>query len=381
MKKVITWPLAAIALLPSVLAQSPLQSVLGMFERTIGFLFVGGLDMANFEIWGKFLLWILLFAIFIAALNSVKIFEGKKNIRAVVAAIIALISVIAMPQAIVRAIFVDYGIVVSFLLLAIPLIAVIYLLEVALKAGFVDGSGNLVHSRAYHGIKAVGYYILGFVITQIANVATSFNPTMQEIWSFAAGVCFLLFLWNLVACIFGGAGKDEKGFEGDGKGLKKFFKWFNKKPEVETETIPATSTSPERVTLARAINKVGKGVDKFLAKTLTVVYPVVDPTGRSIAKTILTLYKAWLNDPARAGLETELNRQYDELAKKMHDMSVAAEAINDQFEAILSHPQFDEISDGEKAAVATYMSRMARGHSKYADGLLLFYSDMAEVGR
>lgn len=372
MKKTIPWLLATIALLPSVLAQSPLQLVAGMFERTLGFLFVGGMGATNFVFWGKFLLWILLFAVFTYAGGFV--FKEKKNIRITVAGIIALISVVAMPGSIVRLIFEDYGIIVSFFMLAIPLLATIFFLETLLPRLMPD------KGRAYYGIKAAGYYLLGFVITHIGRVSNlAFDPNFRNIWSFAAGVSFILFLWNLIRCIMGGGG--EKGPDGGGGFLDKFRNLFNKKPEVEAEAIPGAPGSPERVTLARAINKVGKDVDRFIGKTREIVHRPIMPAGRPITMAILDLYHIWLTDPTRAGLETNLNIQYDELGEKMHEMNIAADAISDQFEAILRHPRFAEIGDGEKAMLASHMNRMVRGYSVYADGLLMFYSQMAEAGR
>lgn len=119
--------------------------------------------------WAKFLLWVLLFAIFFF-LTQKYLFEDKKNIAVTISAVIALISVIAIPTKLLTMIFEMYGFAGALIMYGGPLVAI----------GFFAAAINFPNNRrAEYFIKAILFFI-------IAALVTAFNNAMLPLAGAAA---------------------------------------------------------------------------------------------------------------------------------------------------------------------------------------------------
>lgn len=155
------------------------------------------LESSNFAFWAKFLIWILLFALFFWVFSMV--FRERKNIAVTVALIIAAISVLGLPESWLRGIVESYSFFSAFILYVAPIVGVLYLMH------RFFGEDN----RFNHIMKAVLFFLLAALLThftaamQNAGGIQSFNFA-TGIASLAVSVCILAGLYQIIRAIFAG---------------------------------------------------------------------------------------------------------------------------------------------------------------------------------
>jgi len=212
--------LASIFLIPSVLAQNanmlaPLTDAIKMFANFIFFDMKNTMGANNFA---RVLIGIVLFTVFYSVLTNMpwqnNVFK-KKNIAMPISAVMALISTVAMPDQMIFAIVNSYGFTTSFLLMAVPVVAVIYIAYKAFPTGPDKDVGT---RRVNHGIKAVIFY---FVATLIQNYMLTLNEALaltgevnppvtfpadwQSMSSLVVAAAMFLFLYHIIMAIFSSA--------------------------------------------------------------------------------------------------------------------------------------------------------------------------------
>ena len=144
--------------------------------------------------YAKFLIWILLFAAIYYGSSNVFGTEGR-NIAIVVAFIIALISVLAIPNTIIVNIFQTYSLAAGFTIWFVPVVAGLY----------------LANKIKYRPIKAVFYLVLIFILFSIdKTINTTYGTTWGtsrwfDFFRLLLVVVIVAFFWNLFA-MFGGGG-------------------------------------------------------------------------------------------------------------------------------------------------------------------------------
>ncbi|MBN1386577.1 hypothetical protein JW968_06430 [Candidatus Woesearchaeota archaeon] len=204
------WMLGLMAL-PDVRAQA-LRNALDVVHQQVGFLFMD-LDLGDraYMFYIKFCLWILIFAImFYAGGYALKDSgRGQKNrgIRVTLAIVIALISVIAIPDSLVSTIVDAYAITALALILGIPLFGICYVVFVLLP-----------NTCAYFGLKAALMYILAWLLDRIANNALGTVYLIPEnflSWvQVAMSACIIIMIYYIIraiACLFSRRPAEEGG--------------------------------------------------------------------------------------------------------------------------------------------------------------------------
>ncbi len=201
---------------------APLTNALGVF---VNFIFVDVSKTIGDLLFTRVLLWILLFTVFYAVLMNFGSKGGKspfakKNTALPIAAIVALISVYFMPDAFVLSIGTSYGLAVSFLLMTIPVVAIIFLANSVFPTSETK-EPDAGKRRINHGGKAVIYYFLSTLITNYMSVMSvkdvklnvaSFSTSWIEMSNLAIAALMVLFMYHLIMAIFtGGGGKYEYG--------------------------------------------------------------------------------------------------------------------------------------------------------------------------
>jgi uncharacterized membrane protein YhaH (DUF805 family) len=225
-KKFIIPGIAAVLALPSVFAATPLAplgTALGSFTRFIFIDFKGYVGGDEYFI--RILLWLLLFALFFAILKNLgeKSPFKRKNIAMTVSMILSLICAIFIPAPYVFLIAHSYGFVSSFILLAVPLVAIILLGHFVFPTTEAKEK-DVGKRRINHAIKAIMYYFLSTLITNYSGAITAAKPTgFDDVYNITVSICMVLFLYHIIMAIFTSAGgyKKEEGegwFEGMLKG-------------------------------------------------------------------------------------------------------------------------------------------------------------------
>ncbi len=192
------------SVLPTVSAQpfaGDIGNVGDAMMRLFGPIFGANfLESGNFAFWAKFLIWILLFALFYWVFRL--IFKENKNIATTVAAIIAAISSLGMPESMLRGIIESYTLFATFILYIAPIVGTLYLIN----KFFGDTTGP--NARFNHIVKAVLFFLLAALLTHFTEALRnsgiqSFNFT-QGIAAFAISVCILAGIYQIIRAIFAG---------------------------------------------------------------------------------------------------------------------------------------------------------------------------------
>ena len=232
---------------PTVL--TPLTNALNTFAR---FIFIDARETLGDEIFLRVLIWIVLFTVFYAVLMFLPTPFKKKNFALPISAVMALISVIFMPLAFVYSIAFAYGFTTSFLLMAIPVVAVLLLMHYALPTTETK-EPDAGKRRINHGIKAIMFYFLATLVQNFMQVQTLYIEGQnlpiasiafsQQGWtdmnSLVVSVCMFLFLFHLVMAIFSGKGGAAEGEEG------MFEKMFGRKEAAPPVTLPGERPKEE----------------------------------------------------------------------------------------------------------------------------------------
>src|SRR3989344_5166409 len=201
MRKVVAYSIIFSLLLPLVHAANPFITKIKDLGNTFHELFggflapdvmtkiAGGNQPALF--WAKFLLWLLLFSLFFY-LSHKFLFTDKKNISATIGAIVALISVVAIPTAVLVAIFQMYGFLVALILYGGPILAIV------LFANLINFPQN---RRAEFSIKAILFFIIAALITAFNKaIAADQNFTFSEQYGNIGG--WLEFVATILAIVY-----------------------------------------------------------------------------------------------------------------------------------------------------------------------------------
>ncbi len=246
----------------SVFAQSPLDSIGNVFERIFGARmfrnFFSRLTSgeASAMFWTKFLIWVLLFAIIDYGLSLV--FRESRKTAHILAGIISLISVIAIPRAILIAIFQAYSTVVSVILLLIPIVAVIFL-HLIVKRALQE------HPRVAHLCGALltlfVYAITTFMFRSMSMVKdvskgtgkNAFAAIGDSSWApFIQGALLVWAVYDIAMFIFGGKhGVDKAGswLKGKTSGL------------LSKSGVPSTLGAPPMEDLRERVRATGSGME------------------------------------------------------------------------------------------------------------------------
>ncbi len=264
-----------IVIVPSALAQenvlSPLTDALDTF---VSFVFVDVSEALGAILFIKLLIWLVLFTVFYAILMGVKTL-GKKKYALPVAFSIALISVIFMPDPFVLSIAFSYSVVVSFLLMAIPVVALLYLIYKT-KLFPTGPSENVSTRRVNHGIKAVVFYFLATLVTNYMSVVevaigdnripldvAVFSNNWVEMGNLVVAAAMILFLYHIIMAIFAGGGKETPtGEEGIlGQLLKP--SEGKKEPEIPSESAGEEGKGPDLSPIVGKIGELREKVDNY----------------------------------------------------------------------------------------------------------------------
>jgi hypothetical protein len=195
---------------PGAAIGEALYSALGWL--TIDIADIGVDDPATF--YARFLIWIVLFAALYFA--SLFIFKEQKKIAVAMAAVLAIIGAIAIPELFVRTIFESYALFFTVVLIALPIVGLFYLGR-KIKEIFPNSP------RAYHLINALLFWFMltlfnGFNEGIKQGAAKGIFRTLYQYdawFGFAFALCLLLMLWHFAALVMGmgagGAGALLKG--------------------------------------------------------------------------------------------------------------------------------------------------------------------------
>ncbi len=204
------------SMLPRVAAQTftgDIGNIGDAMMRLFGPIFGANLlEGSNFAFWAKFLIWILLFAVFYWVFYN-QVFKERKNIAVTVAAVVSAISALGMPESILRGIVESYTLVSTFILYIAPIAGLLYLMH----RYFGD------ETRFNYIIKAVLFFLLAALLTHFTTAMQnagiqSFNFT-TGIASLAITVSILAGFYYIIRAIFvGPAGPAPAwpGFPGSG---------------------------------------------------------------------------------------------------------------------------------------------------------------------
>lgn len=237
-KKLLLPFIALFSVIPSVLAVdlSPLTNALNTFTR---FVFVDLSSALGEEILIRVLLWILLFTVFYAVLmnlNKQKSPFAKKNFAMPIAMVVALMASIFMPQNYVFLIAHGYSFVSSFLLLAVPVVAIVYLNH-AIFPTSEEKEKDVGKRRLNHGAKGLLYYFLALLLQNYTNAIGAAKPYgFTEVFDFTISICMFLFIYHIIMALFS-SGESEKGpHEG----------WFEGMPKPPQQPEPPKQSAPKQ---------------------------------------------------------------------------------------------------------------------------------------
>ena len=225
---------ALLAIIPSVLAQDSMFGSLGnVFGDFVNLIFVKlPYDILGINIFMRFMLGLVLFTVFYTLLMNLgrtSPFQ-KKNIALPLSLVMAIISVVFIPEAFLLTIGFSYGFTVSFLLMAVPVIAIIYMnvkvFPTSENVKTADGSTRtltLSERRVNHGIQAVIYYFLATLIHNYTTVVTvngvplidaAFEARWIDMGNLVSGAAMVLFAYHIIKAIFMSDGYKKGDHEG-----------------------------------------------------------------------------------------------------------------------------------------------------------------------
>ena len=247
-KKALVPVAALLSLIPSALAQGLVLSPLtDAFRNVINFIFIDLSASLGQTVFMRFLIALLLFTVFYAVLMNLPFKKSpfaKKNIALPIAAILAIISAIFIPPQFLDMIGYAYGFTSSFLLLAIPVVAVMiatYKIFPTSKEKAPDAGTR----RINHGIKAVVFYFLATLVNNYINVSVAGGtPIAQQTWGsnwinladLVIAACMFLFIYHLIMAIFTSSSGESQRAEGEG--------WFESMLRSEREPAAAQGGMP-----------------------------------------------------------------------------------------------------------------------------------------
>lgn len=180
---------------------------------------IGGTDEAA-KFWARFLVWVLLFAVFF--FGASKVFPDNKRIAVIVSLVIALMGTLLIPYSILVNIFQTYGLVAGIIVWTIPLIAGMFIAH------------KLENPFARAVIYGVSAWIL-FSINETVVKEQGFANTNFPFFGLLLAVVIIMFVVN-VAQIFGaigGAGGAVGGWAAD-RG-RDFSDWVTGRDRERTE--------------------------------------------------------------------------------------------------------------------------------------------------
>ncbi|MBU0614961.1 MAG: hypothetical protein KJ601_02615 [Nanoarchaeota archaeon] len=200
---------ALLTSIPAVMAQD-IGSTVGRFMYKIfGWVFVdvsGSLGDRTVEFAMRFLIWLLLFALFFFGVS--KVFQSKKNIQVTVAACLSLMGAILIPTAVLIRLLKTYGGVTVILLFGIPIAAILYINKFAFPG----------MARAECALKAVSIYLLATIFHNMMGLEQSLEFANMDAWvGFAEAVCIIAMIVYIFCAILGWD-KDNEGTEGGSDG-------------------------------------------------------------------------------------------------------------------------------------------------------------------
>ncbi len=278
---------ALLTVLPSVLAQESMFGSLGnVFGDFVNLIFVKlPYDILGINVFMRLMLGLVLFTVFytlLMNLGKTSPFQ-KKNIALPISAAMAIISVVFIPEAFLLTIGFSYGFTVSFLLMAIPVIAIIYMnvkvFPTSETAKTADGSTRtltLSERRVNHGIQAVIYYFLATLIHNYTTVVTvngvplidaAFEARWIDMGNLVSGAAMVLFAYHIIKAIFMSEGykkgEHEGWFEGWSTGDKSPFGGNNTGGGIEGSKETEESGSPDLSPIVNRISELRQRVDSY----------------------------------------------------------------------------------------------------------------------
>lgn len=224
--------IASILLVPVAFAQNftPLTNAIKTFADLI---FLKLPQSMTEPLFLRVLLWILLFTLYYALLMNLPFKKSpfaKKNVALPIAMIFSLMTAIFMPQTFINLIAHEYGFVSAFILLAVPVVSIIYL-GMAIFPTTEAKEPDVGKRRINHAAKGLMYYFVSTLMTSYSNEiagAITKPAGFTEVYSVTTSICMLLFMYHLVRAIFpGGASKDD--------GEPSWFEGLMKPKEKETK--------------------------------------------------------------------------------------------------------------------------------------------------
>jgi len=210
-KKTLIPIIASIFLIPSVLAQNQFSSVLSPLSNAVStfanFIFLNLPGTIGPENYIRLLIGILLFTVFYAVLVFLPWQNSpfkRKNIALPISAVISIMSVVFMPGQMLILIANSYGFVTSFLLLAVPVMAVL-ILTYRIFSTSAEKIPDVGLRRVNHGIKAVIFYFLATLVTNYSKVqalTANFPAGWIDMTSLVVAAAMFLFVYHLIMIMF-----------------------------------------------------------------------------------------------------------------------------------------------------------------------------------
>lgn len=239
-------------------ASSSTFSALGTaFNSVVTFFFYDFAGLVGIEgegaiiMYTRLLLWLVLFTLFYALLGRIGMFQ-KKNIRLPISLSISIISAIFIPPSYIQIIGYAYGYTVSYLIMMVPVIAVLFLTYVYLPTS-PDAAGGVPMRRFNHGVKAVIFYLLATLLQNYSDVikATPIGgvapPDSFGMFSgLVVGGATILFFYHLVMMLIVSENENIPAPVGGGTGG--LFDWLNqgRKKDSKDEGIPGREKGDEK---------------------------------------------------------------------------------------------------------------------------------------
>jgi len=370
MQKLLLFSLVLLGLLPSVVAQSrALDKLANSFKMVFGKIFLLPMIGLGFVFWAKFIIWLLIFTLLFAASSMPAVLRDKKNIRLVITMVIALISVIPMTEPLLRAIFQTYGTVVSFLLIAVPIVGMLYFLHVALPA---SDPGT---RRLHFALKAVAFFILGAIIQSLLSVQDfQFLPDFRNYGELAVGICFLLFWWYLIRAILAGSGGPEEG-PPSGGGFMDWLKGLGRPGAPTTPTTPpggaGTTPTPSTDHISEDLNSIRDQIVQMQGLL---------PQFRTTLQGLLDSHTRWVLNPATTD-DAEIRDGYARLNDLRNGITGHHDTAQDLFSRIRNDPTFTHLPAAEQTRYQQLMNSWWRMYHIFGRHMDDFYRHVETIHR
>lgn len=190
----------------------------------------------------KFVLWLLLFAVLFSV--SGPLFKGKKSIAGIVAGVIALISVVMIPNQMVLSIAYEYSGIATFVFLVAPIFCMFWL------------NKKIPDTPIGDAMKFFIYLVMAILAWKLVGSAQQMTtPFLKDIVGSVWWTLFALivsaaaarYLWKFGASTFAGPHM-ERGASWAGEKAGGARSWFSRKPKVNPDLKPPTTpptTPPE----------------------------------------------------------------------------------------------------------------------------------------